>query len=61
MMVNWKGLGRKRSWSGGTDDKYKNLNQERRSLGPRIEPGTSGIPSRSACHSTMTLFRTSVV
>jgi hypothetical protein len=33
----------------------KNLNHDRRSPGPRIEPGTSRIRSRSISHSTTTL------
>jgi hypothetical protein len=60
MMMNLKGLGRKRSWPnfkvlsrhspGGTEENHKNLNQDSRSPEPRIEPGTSGIRSRSvAC------------
>jgi hypothetical protein len=40
---------------GETDKTKKNLNQDRQSLGPRIEPGTSQVRSRSVNHLT-TMF-----
>jgi hypothetical protein len=57
MMMNWKGFGRKwlcpnfkvLSWylPGGNEEHHKNLNQDSRSLGSRIEPRTSQIRSKS--------------
>jgi hypothetical protein len=49
-MMNWKGFGSKRLWPNfkvlsqhltGTEENHKNLNQDSRSPGPRIERGTS--------------------
>jgi hypothetical protein len=64
MMMNWKGFCRKRSWPNlryysairvkGLRKSTKNLNQNSRSPGPRIEPGTSRIRSISVNHSTTT-------
>jgi hypothetical protein len=62
MTINCKGFGRKRSWPnikviprhspGGTEGNHENLNQDSRSPGPRIEPGTFRIRSRSVNRST---------
>jgi hypothetical protein len=64
MRINWKGFGRKWSWPNfkvltrhspeGTEKTMKDLNQDSRSPGMRIEPGTSQIRSRSVNHSTTT-------
>jgi hypothetical protein len=62
MKMNWKGFGRKGPWPnfkvlspGGPEEKYENLSQDSRLPGPRSEPGTSRIRSRSVNHST-TMF-----
>jgi hypothetical protein len=64
VMVNWKGFGRKLSWPNfwyypvirldGLRKTTKNLNQDSLPPGPRFEPGTSRIRSRSVNHSTTT-------
>jgi hypothetical protein len=63
-MINGKEFGRKRSlpnsrhYTGihlGLKKTTKNLNHHSRSPGPRFEPGTSQIRSRSVNHSTTTL------
>jgi hypothetical protein len=64
MMINYKGFGRKRLWPnfkvlylrspGGTEENHKNLYQDSMSPGPRLEPWTSRIRSRSVNHSTKT-------
>jgi hypothetical protein len=51
MMMNWKGFGKKQLWPnfkvlnqhlpGGNEEDHKDLNQDSRSLGSRIKPGTS--------------------
>jgi hypothetical protein len=58
-MMNWKGVGRERSWPnfkvgllsgyspGGTEVNHKNINQGSRSPEPRIEPETCRVRSRS--------------
>jgi hypothetical protein len=62
-MMNCKRFGRKRLWhvlryyhsiQPEVLRKTTNLNQNSRSPGPRIEPGTSQIRSRSVDHSTTT-------
>jgi hypothetical protein len=65
MMMNWKGFGRNWLWPnlkvlswhspGGTEESHINVDQDSRSLEPRIEPGTSRLQSRSVNHST-TMF-----
>jgi hypothetical protein len=64
MMISWKGFGRKRSRPNfkvlsrhsprGTEENTKILNQDSRSPGPRIEPGTIRIRSRNVNYSTTT-------
>jgi hypothetical protein len=39
---------------GGSEENHENLNQDSRSLGPRIEPGTLQLQSRSFNYSTTT-------
>jgi hypothetical protein len=56
-MINWKGFGRKLSWPyfnvlsrhspGGTEKTTTNLNQDSWLSGPKFEPGTFRIRSRS--------------
>jgi hypothetical protein len=63
-MINWKGFGRKRSWPNfnyylvirleGLNKTTKKTNQDSRSSGPRFDPRTSRIESRSFNHSTTT-------
>jgi hypothetical protein len=63
-MMNWKGFGRKRSRPafkvlsrhspGGTEENHETLNRDSRLPGPRYEPRTSRIESRSVNHSTTT-------
>jgi hypothetical protein len=55
-MINWKGFGGKRSWSNS-----RNLNQDSRSPGSRIELGNFRILSRSVNHSTTTFGALDVV
>jgi hypothetical protein len=64
MMKNWKGFGRKLSWLNlryhpgirleGLRKIARNLNQDSRLLGPRMESRTSRIQSRSINHKTTT-------
>jgi hypothetical protein len=68
--MNWKRLGRKRSWPnfkvlswnspGGTEENHRNLNLDSRSTGPRFEPRTLWIRSRSINHSTVTFHKSSM-
>jgi hypothetical protein len=65
--MSWKGFGRKRLWPNfkvlsrhspeGTEENHENLNQNSQLLGPRFEPKTSGIRSRTVNHSTLTFGR----
>jgi hypothetical protein len=65
MMFSWKGFRRKRSWPnckvlfrhspGGTEENHKKPEPESQIAGPRIEPGTFRIRSRSVNHSIATL------
>jgi hypothetical protein len=62
--MNWKGFGTKRSWPnfkvlsrhsrGETEENQGNLNQDSRSPGPRIDPGTPEYENKSVNHSTTT-------
>jgi hypothetical protein len=65
MMMNWKGFGSKRSrpnlryYLGIRLEELmkttKNLNEDSRSPGPTVGPGTSRIRSRSVNHSITTV------
>jgi hypothetical protein len=64
-MMNWKGFGRKQLWSnfkvlswhspGGTEKNHEKPQSGEPVSGPRFEPRTSKIRSRSVNHSTTTL------
>jgi hypothetical protein len=59
-MMNWKGFERKQSWPnfkvlcrpspGGTEEKDEKAESGKPFSGPRFEPGTSQIRSRSVDH-----------
>jgi hypothetical protein len=61
--MNWKGLGRKQPWPnlkllsrhspGGTEEYHKKSQSGETVSGPRFEPGTFRIRSKSANHSTV--------
>jgi hypothetical protein len=65
MMINWKGFGGKRSWPNfkvlswhfprGTEENQEKPQSDSWPLGPRFEPDTSQIQSRSVNHLTMML------